>query len=231
MNCKNHPEKPAAGKCAGCGEDFCEDCLSQLSAKDYCAACIKAEVVLASARMGGGERELARMKRTLVGCAVALIAALAIPMFFLIYPVFRLGDVGRCRGNLRAIYTALALYAKQNDGAFPARNNDLLPLFTAKLLKDTNVFRCPGSRGAFGEMAGMGDSLASAHSYPPGSSYLYQGGLHLPGKGEPPEPAMWDRTPKNHRGKGVNVLRSDGTVKFETKELSRFRLRKTVGEN
>jgi len=230
MNCKKHPEKPAAGKCTGCGEDFCEDCLSQLSGKDYCAACMKAEVVLASARMGGGERELARMKKTLVGCSVVLIAVLAIPMFLLIYPIFRLGDVGRCRSNLKAVYSALVMYAEQNEGAFPVNNNDLLPLFTRKFLKDMEVFRCPGGKSAFGETIGTMDPSGSGRTYPPGSSYIYQGGLRLPESKEPPSPLMWDRSPRNHRRKGVNVLRTDGAVKFEKKGLSRIRLRKIAGE-
>ncbi|MDP2896548.1 MAG: hypothetical protein Q8Q12_08305, partial [bacterium] len=62
--------------------------------------------------------------------------------------------------------------------------------------------------------------------FPPGSSYLYQGGLSLPGKAERAQPLVWDRSPRNHRGKGINVLRSDGSIRFETKELSRIRLRK-----
>ncbi len=226
MNCRKHPEKPATGQCAGCGEEFCEDCLSQFSGKEYCAACLKAEAALASARLAGGGDELARMKKAMIGCAVVLMALVMIPMVLLIYPMFKLGDIGRCRDNLKRIHRALVTYAEQNDGQFPPDNNGLKPLFTGGCLADAGVFRCPGAKGVFGEMGDLASPAASARSFPPGSSYLYQGGLTLPRRGEAYKPLLWDRSTRNHRGKGINVLRTDGNVRFETKGLSRIRLRR-----
>jgi hypothetical protein len=175
--------------------------------------------------MAGGGEELARMKHTLVGCSVVLLALVVIPMLLLIYPMFRLGDIGKCRANLKKLYQeALLIYAEQNSEQFPPDNNDLKPLFDKGLVKTAELFRCPGVKNSFDEAGGPGGFQGSG--FPPGSSYLYQGGLSLPGKGERAQPLVWDRSPRNHRGKGINVLRSDGSIRFERKELSRIRLRK-----
>jgi hypothetical protein len=230
MNCKNHPESSAKGTCASCGDCFCEECLSLFNEEEFCPACLKAEVVLATSRMGGSARELVRMKRTLTGCAVILLALAVIPMVILIYPVFRLGDVGRCRDNLKRIHAALVRYSEENEGRFPPENNDLGPLFEGEFLKDVKVFRCPGTKRFLGK-GGSSLSLSySSREFPSGSSYLYQGGLLLPEADEASTALLWDRSPRNHRGKGINVLGTDGAVKFETKELSRIRLRRMLPE-
>lgn len=225
MNCKNHPDRPATGRCSECGENFCEDCLSKFNQTDYCAACLKAEAAIVAARMVGGGKELSRMKRALVGCSVVLLGLVLIPMVLLVYPMFRLGDIGGCRANLKKLYQeALLVYAEENNGQFPPDNNNLKPLFDRGLVTNAEWFRCPGAIGLVQE--GGGPRETSSSGFPPNSSYLYQGGLPLPGKGEPSQPLAWDRSPQHHRGKGINVLRTDGSIQFETKELSRFRLRK-----
>lgn len=225
MNCKNHPDRTATGNCSECGDSFCEDCLSKFNEKNYCASCLKAEAAVVAARMAGGGRELSRMKRSLVGCSVVLLALMLIPMVLLVYPMFKLGDIGGCRANLTKLYQeALLVYAERNDGQFPPDNNNLKPLFDRGLVKTAELFRCPG---AIGLLQGEGGPRGpSSSGFPPNSSYLYQGGLRLPEKGEPAQPLVWDRSPQHHRGKGINVLRTDGSILFETKELSRFRLRK-----
>lgn len=226
MNCKNHPDREAVGKCASCEEEFCQECLSQYQGKDYCAPCLKAEVTIATARFGGGGDELARMKKSLIGCSVVLLLVVLTPMFLLIYPYFKLGDVGRCRANLKKIYKALVVYAKENDGWFPPDNNDLKVLFTEDHLdhlKDMKLFFCPGAKGMSPTIGPMGDSTRPGQKFPPGMSYNYQGGL--PEQKKSPKPLMWDRSSGNHRGKGINVLHTDGAVKFK-KGLSRIKLRR-----
>jgi hypothetical protein len=37
--CKNHPQVPAAGRCAGCAEEFCSNCLVDIQGQKYCGAC------------------------------------------------------------------------------------------------------------------------------------------------------------------------------------------------
>jgi len=167
------------------------------------------------------------MKKSLIGCSVVLLALVLTPMVLLIYPWFKLGDVGRCRANLKKIHRALVAYAKKNDGWFPAENNDLRPLFTTKCLNDTDakLFHCPGRKDVFAGTENVKGSLGSGQTFPPGMSYLYQGGLGLPEEEDPPGRIMWDRSPRHHGGKGINVLYSDGTVKFR-KGLSRIRLRR-----
>ena len=37
--CKNHPDTGASGRCAGCAESYCGDCLVEMLAQTYCASC------------------------------------------------------------------------------------------------------------------------------------------------------------------------------------------------
>lgn len=39
MECRNHPAAPAADRCAGCMEPFCENCLVSIRGRKYCASC------------------------------------------------------------------------------------------------------------------------------------------------------------------------------------------------
>ncbi len=37
--CRNHPQKIAAGRCAGCAEEYCTSCLVELHGQKYCGSC------------------------------------------------------------------------------------------------------------------------------------------------------------------------------------------------
>jgi hypothetical protein len=39
FQCKNHPDVTATGRCAGCAEAFCQNCLVQVAGQNYCASC------------------------------------------------------------------------------------------------------------------------------------------------------------------------------------------------
>ena len=39
MQCKNHPNVLAIGRCTGCSEPFCADCLIELQDQKYCGSC------------------------------------------------------------------------------------------------------------------------------------------------------------------------------------------------
>jgi hypothetical protein len=39
MNCRNHPEIEAVGRCAGCAEPFCAHCLVNVAGQQYCTDC------------------------------------------------------------------------------------------------------------------------------------------------------------------------------------------------
>ena len=39
MNCKNHQDIEAVGRCAGCQEPFCGDCLVEIKGQKYCGQC------------------------------------------------------------------------------------------------------------------------------------------------------------------------------------------------
>ena len=39
MQCINHPDVAAVGRCAGCQESFCSDCLVEIHGQTYCGSC------------------------------------------------------------------------------------------------------------------------------------------------------------------------------------------------
>jgi hypothetical protein len=39
IQCKNHPDVPAADRCAGCAEPFCPNCLVDVQGQKYCGSC------------------------------------------------------------------------------------------------------------------------------------------------------------------------------------------------
>jgi hypothetical protein len=39
MQCKNHTTVAAVGRCAGCAEPFCADCLVDIHGQKYCGSC------------------------------------------------------------------------------------------------------------------------------------------------------------------------------------------------
>lgn len=39
MQCKNHPGVEAVGRCSGCAESFCQNCLIQIQGQPYCGSC------------------------------------------------------------------------------------------------------------------------------------------------------------------------------------------------
>ena len=39
MQCKNHPDAEAAGRCTGCAEPFCGNCLVEVAGQQYCGGC------------------------------------------------------------------------------------------------------------------------------------------------------------------------------------------------
>jgi len=37
--CKKHPDVAAAGRCTGCAEEYCANCLIEMSGQKYCGGC------------------------------------------------------------------------------------------------------------------------------------------------------------------------------------------------
>ena len=58
----------------------------------------------------------------------------------------------------------------------------------------------------------------SAATVGTGMSYFYQGGLKLSENADERVPLLWDQSSSNHRGKGINVLHTNGTVEFCKKD-------------
>ena len=40
MKCKNHSKKEARKVCIGCGDFFCDECLTEVNGKSYCKDCM-----------------------------------------------------------------------------------------------------------------------------------------------------------------------------------------------
>ena len=40
VKCKKHPKTDADATCVGCGNFFCEDCLTTVKGKNYCKDCV-----------------------------------------------------------------------------------------------------------------------------------------------------------------------------------------------
>jgi hypothetical protein len=49
--CRNHPDRPAKGRCMACKGFFCADCLTQVEGKFYCAACAASRSPVTDARL------------------------------------------------------------------------------------------------------------------------------------------------------------------------------------
>jgi len=39
IRCRNHPDASAEGRCAGCAEPFCPNCLVDIRGQKYCGSC------------------------------------------------------------------------------------------------------------------------------------------------------------------------------------------------
>ena len=95
-----------------------------------------------------------------------------------------------CSNNIRLISLALYTYAADHDEAFPPDLKSLYPVY----IKEEKVFRCPAAGST--ETAG-------------GCDYEYAAGLTI--RSSPTEVIVYDR-PGNHKKKGRNILRVNGSV-------------------
>ncbi len=57
MTCINHPNVAAVGRCSGCAESFCANCLLEMQGQSWCGSCKQLAVgsVPAAAAPGTGE--------------------------------------------------------------------------------------------------------------------------------------------------------------------------------
>jgi prepilin-type processing-associated H-X9-DG protein len=116
----------------------------------------------------------------------------------------------KCAGNMKQLYTAMVMYANNNNGAFPNKLEDVL---TADPTLDRNAFICPDDDKA---PPSASNAQTAAHEIASGknSSYLYVGeGLTTSASADTVllyEPLGLH---KKHNP-GMNVLFADGHVEF-----------------
>lgn len=109
---------------------------------------------------------------------IAILAAILFPVFGQARQAAR---KSQCGTNLYQIGLALQLYARDHDGRFPARDNDLLPL--RSYLSDNSAFRCPTDWAPEPSWPGWGEIRPW--------SYQYRGGLSIDDRPDRPIAGDW----------------------------------------
>lgn len=71
MDCTNHPGVAAVGRCAGCAESFCGNCLVEVHGQKYCGAC-KVMAVQGGAVAVAATRTCPEAKEALIMAIVGL---------------------------------------------------------------------------------------------------------------------------------------------------------------
>lgn len=127
-----------------------------------------------------------------------------------------------CASNLQQIGVALNMYAQAYDGHYPAKDNELGPLYRYTLNQD--LFYCPSDPAEhYWEMKNVkrddstaldGADVLPVRTY---SSYVYKGGFRADDRGDTPvagEARVW-------HGTLANQLYLDGSVKGIPAEVYR----------
>lgn len=155
---------------------------------------------------GTPKRPNARKGFTLLelGVVVAIIAILAAILF----PVFAQSQEAArkssCSIRLYQLGMALQVYARDNDGRLPPRNNDLRPVLDL-YLHDPGILVCPTDVLKAAVTAGNQQQGQAVFT-----SYQYRGGLTTEERPELPIAADWEL---RHQG-GAMVLALSGSVRY-----------------
>ncbi len=215
ITCADHPDVEAFEKCVDCGKFFCRDCIIKVDDKYHCRKC---QLIMANISETIGFKEkynLRKFRLAFGGCLVLIFVGIVAMILALIVPYLRLGTARRCNSQLKQVHKALYAYANDNDGLFPPDNNDLTPLYATKYSRGIDLFealKCPGTKNVVTIPVHLKDD--SPATVGTGMSYFYRGGLSISSDESKLVPFLWDQSPENHRGKGINVLYTNGRVKF-----------------
>ena len=155
------------------------------------------------------------MRVVLGGCFFVILAGLAAMILLMVIPYIRLRPVIQCSRQLKQVYGVLYAYADDNSWKFPANDNDLTQLYSPKYSKGVDLFKalkCPGTTNVINTPTHLKDNSTAVIG--PGMSYLYKGDLSPSTNNKSQVHLLWDQSPQNHGGKGINVLYTNGTVKF-----------------
>jgi hypothetical protein len=84
MQCRNHADRGAIERCAGCAEPFCGDCLVEMHGQKYCGSCkvmaLKGEPVVLEHRMRPCKEADEALKFAIIGifCVGFILAPVAL---------------------------------------------------------------------------------------------------------------------------------------------------------
>jgi prepilin-type processing-associated H-X9-DG protein len=213
------PEPPAQPerkkvKCDTCGAFVDVEEITTARGKFYCPDCLSGTVAIESLLPFRERFDFRAIKWTVLGCGVALIVVVFVSIFMLIYTYMRLDKQLECRDlKLRPLYQVMAAYAREYN-AYPPDDNDLRPLY-GRHTTNLHFFVCPGTTNTVTGVEHLKDDSASPDGE--GMSYFYRGGYRfIRDKEDEPQPLVWDQSPANHKGRGVNVVFNDGHHEYWT---------------
>lgn len=130
---------------------------------------------------------------------VAIVIGIFAVMIAILMPIVRLTQERahniKCANNLRVMSLGLHMYAADHNGAFPQNSGALYPVY----VKEEKIFDCPASK---------------ARGTPDRPDYDYVAGLTESSPSS--EVIVYDKD-DNHKAKGKNILRINGSVEWVSK--------------
>lgn len=139
----------------------------------------------------------------IVACIIILLIAIFMPVFAQSREKAR---GSQCQSNLQQIGVALHVYAQDNFGKFPPKDDQLGPLYL--YVQDLSIFACPTDVGA---------QVTLRNGKLIGQSYDYRGGLATD---DDPKIAIASDPSRINHNSGVNFMFLDGHVKFMSRSSS-----------
>ena len=203
--------------CTECGKVFDVEELTKIRGEFYCKDCKDIATKFAQSLPFVDKYNIRALKATILGCGVLIVVACIIPFIILIYSYFSIQTELRCRDRMMMLYKVLTIYAREHGMFFPPDNNDLRPLFGEKYTMKFGLFKCPGTENIVTEKSHLKDDSGSPTGT--GMSYFFQGGCMKSYDKKTRIPLLWDQSPKNHKGKGINVLYTNGSARFITEDF------------
>ena len=217
--CANHPEVEAVEKCIDCGKFFCRDCIIKIDGKFHCHKCNNLLANLSETIGFEQKYNFRKVRLMLGGCFFLILAGLAAMILLLVIPYIHLRPVIQCSRQLKQVYSVLYAYSQDNGGNFPFYDNDLTSLYSPQYSRGIDLLKnlkCPGTENLVDTYAHLKDD--STATIGPGMSYLYKGGLKISLNEKSFTRLFWDQSPQNHRNKGINILHTNGSIKFVAEE-------------
>lgn len=146
------------------------------------------------------------MRRRIL-CGIGVVVLLAAVIAGIVHASF-LWKRKECKGVVRALAYAVAMYRDMHDKMFPPN----LSVSVSEEASSPRLLVCPGTGKNWG-------SYTNAEVW---ADYLYINWSRYYGTNEPPGdyPLVYDRRLSNHKGRGVNIGAVDGSVRWDPNAVS-----------